>query len=183
MSKFSKKINTIGFLGVFVWVCLLMANPVFPGRSFGSEIPKERLKPGSPALKFRYKDIKGNWVELKDFKGKYVYIDIWATWCGPCKAEIPHLQQLEKEMKGKKIVFVSISCDENKAEWEKYVKKQCLGGVQLYMGKGKDMKNFYQIEAIPRFILLDKKGNIVDAYMTRPSDEKTKKTLIKLKGI
>ena len=51
------------------------------------------------------------------------------------------------------------------------------------MGKGKDVKNFYQIEAIPRFILLDKKGNIVDAYMTRPSDEKTKKTLIKLKGI
>ena len=71
MSKFSKKINTIGFLGVFAWVCLLMANPVFPGRSFGSEIPKERLKPGSPAFHFRYKDSKGNWVELKDFKGKY----------------------------------------------------------------------------------------------------------------
>ena len=183
MSKFSKKINTIGFLGVFAWVCLLMANPVFPGRSFGSEIPKERLNPGSPAFHFRYKDSKGNWVELKDFKGKYVYIDIWATWCGPCKAEIPHLQQLEKDMKGKKIVFVSISCDENKAKWEKYVKEQCLGGVQLYMGKGKDMKDFYQIQSIPRFILLDKKGNIVNAYMTRPSDEKTKKTLIKLKGI
>lgn len=183
MRKFSKKINAIGFLGIFIWVCLLIANPVSPGKIFGNEIPKDRLKAGSPALNFRYKDIKGNWVELKDLKGKYVYIDIWATWCGPCKAEIPHLQQLEKDMKGKKIVFVSISCDENKAEWEKYVKEQRLGGVQLCMGKGKEMKDFYQIQSIPRFILLDKKGNIVDAYMTRPSDEKTKRTLMKLKGI
>mgnify|MGYP005978618845 FL=1 len=86
-------------------------------------------------------------------------------------------------MKGKKIVFVSMSCDEDKAVWEKYVKEQRLSGVQLWMGKGKDMKDFYQIQSVPRFILLDKKGDIVDAFMTRPSDEKTKETLIKLKGI
>ncbi len=173
----------LGFLFVFLFGLLLVGNPVFPKMISGIEIQKERLKAGCPALNFRYKDNKGRWVELKDFKGKYVYIDIWATWCGPCKAEIPYLKQLEKEMKGKKIVFVSMSCDEDKAVWEKYVKEQRLSGVQLWMGKGKDMKDFYQIQSVPRFILLDKKGDIVDAFMTRPSDKKTKETLIKLKGI
>ena len=63
------------------------------------------------------------------------------------------------------------------------MKEEQLGGLQLWMGKGKDMKDFYGIQTIPRFILLDRKGNIVDAWMTRPSDKKTKETLLNLKGI
>ena len=110
-------------------------------------------------------------------------VDFYATWCGPCKAEIPYLKALEKEMKRKKIVFVSISIDENKKEWKTFVEMEKLGGIQLYAGKVKDLVSFYGIDAIPRFILLDKKGNIVNAFMTRPSDKKTKETLMILKGI
>ncbi|WP_303326822.1 TlpA family protein disulfide reductase [Butyricimonas paravirosa] len=143
----------------------------------------KRLESGQPSFNFRYLDVNGKWVSLKDLKGKYVYIDVWATWCGPCKAEIPYLKALEKEMKRKKIVFVSISIDENKKEWKTFVEMEKLGGIQLYAGKVKDLVSFYGIDAIPRFILLDKKGNIVNAFMTRPSDKKTKETLMILKGI
>ena len=142
-----------------------------------------RLKAGQPALNFRYRDINGKWVSLKDFKGKYVYIDIWATWCGPCCGEIPFLKTLEKEMEKNKIRFVSISCDNDKTAWERFVREKGLGGVQLYMGQAKDMNDFYSINSIPRFILIDKKGNIVNASMTRPSDKATKTMLMNLKGI
>ena len=79
---------------------------------------KKELKEGDQAPTFKYLDINGKEVSLSDLKGKYVYIDIWATWCGPCTGELPHLKELEKKMHGKKIVFVSISCDKDKAAWE-----------------------------------------------------------------
>lgn len=68
-----------------------------------------------------FENIKGGTTSLKDLKGKYVYIDVWATWCGPCKAEIPHLKSLEEKYQGKNIVFVSISVDskEDHDAWQK----------------------------------------------------------------
>ena len=95
---------------------------------------KKELKEGDQAPTFKYLDINGKEVSLSDLKGKYVYIDVWATWCGPCQYELSHLKELEKKMHGKKIVFVSISCDKDKAAWEKMVKEQGLGGVQLHNG-------------------------------------------------
>ena len=95
---------------------------------------KKELKEGDQAPTFKYLDINGKEVSLSDLKGKYVYIDIWATWCGPCTGELPHLKELEKKMHGKKIVFVSISCDKDKAAWEKMVKEKGLEGVQLHNG-------------------------------------------------
>lgn len=152
------------------------------------EKPQEeesRLSPGQPCIDFSFSNIDGKTVSLKNLRGKYVYIDVWATWCGPCKAQIPALQKLEKEMEGKKIVFVSISCDDNKKMWEEYVKKEKLGGVQLIMEgeKAEEFSRFFEIEMIPRFILLDKKGKIVNAKMGRPSVAGTKDELMKLKGI
>lgn len=172
------RICSVLIMGLLAWG---MAG--FAAENRGTALQKQRLDPGMPSFNFHYPDINGKTVKLEDVKGKYVYIDIWATWCGPCKAEIPDLKELEKEFRGKKIVFMSISCDTDKAAWEKYVKEEQLGGLQLWMGKGKDMKDFYDIQTIPRFILLDRKGNIVDAWMTRPSDKKTKETLLNLKGI
>ena len=79
---------------------------------------KAKLSVGSEAPDFKYPDIEGNIYSLKDFKGKYVYIDVWATWCGPCCKEIPSLKKLEKKMEKKKIVFVSLSCDKDVAVWK-----------------------------------------------------------------
>ncbi len=68
-------------------------------------------------------------MSLSDLKGKYVYIDVWATWCGPCNAEIPHLKKLEEEFEGRNICFVSISCDDSRNAWERFVQVKQLGGI------------------------------------------------------
>lgn len=136
---------------------------------------------GRPSPTFEnYVDIKGGTKSLSSFKGKYVYIDVWATWCGPCIQQIPYLQDLEKEYHNKNITFVSISTDESRKsggsweaaekKWRDFVKKRNMSGVQLWSGQDFSFQREYQINGIPRFILIDPQGNIVDANAPRPSD-------------
>ena len=130
---------------------------------------------GSPSPKFfNYENYKGGSNSLDDYKGKYVYLDIWATWCAPCKAEIPFLKQLEKDFHGRNIEFISISVDKKQAydKWRKMVEEEELTGVQLYADNDfqSDFIQAYGINAIPRFILIDPEGNIVSANEKRPSD-------------
>ena len=144
---------------------------------------KKRCKLGYLVSNFQFPDINGSTVSLKDFGGKYVFIDVWATWCAPCRREIPYLRKLEEFFHKKKIVFVSISIDQDADDWKRMVKDQKLDGIQLFAGVDKRLKEEFGILTIPRFILLDQEGKVVDAYMTRPSDEVTKERLEKLEGI
>ncbi|MEN8187335.1 MAG: redoxin family protein [Bacteroidota bacterium] len=141
----------------------------------------EAFKPGTPSPKFNYPDVNGKNVSLDDFKGKYVYIDIWATWCAPCKREIPFLKELNKEYKGKDLAIVSLSIDkmENKDKWLQMVKDKNLEGTQIMADKdwNSEFTMAYGIKSIPRFILLDKEGNIVNSDAPRPSDPRLKETL------
>ena len=132
---------------------------------------------------FEAVNVKGETKSLKDFAGKYVYIDVWATWCNPCREQQAELKKLEKLFEGRRIAFVSLSIDKDKAAWEKMVRDEKLVGNQLWMGDNTSFKEVYGINSIPRFILLDKNGRIIDANMTKPSDEKTALTLRKLKMI
>lgn len=133
----------------------------------------EKLK-GLPSPVFDYENFKGGTTKLEDFKGKYVYVDVWATWCGPCRKEIPHLKMVEEKYHGKKIEFVSISVDQAKdhEKWKKMVGDQSLGGVQLFADKdwSSAFVQAYGINSIPRFILIGPDGKIVDADAKRPSD-------------
>lgn len=148
---------------------------------------------GSPSPTFvNFENAKGGTTSLSDLKGKNVYIDIWATWCGPCKAEIPSLKKLEEDYAGKNIAFLSISIDDARShqgsliraneKWKGMVQDMNLGGIQIFAPNGwqttfiKD----YSIKGIPRFILLDKEGNIVDPSAPRPSDEKIRTMLDEL---
>ncbi len=139
-------------------------------------VTADKLGQGKPSPKFAYKSIKGKEVKLEDLKGKLVYIDVWATWCGPCKGELPYLQKLEKEYHRKPIHFVSISVDNTEQPWRKMVKEKKLGGIQLHADKNwrSDFVEAYEIKGIPRFILLDKKGNIISADAPRPSSDEIK---------
>ena len=145
---------------------------------------KDVLK-GKPSPDFKnYENFKGGKTSLKDLRGKYVYVDVWATWCGPCKAEIPHLKTLEKDFHGKNITFLSISVDKeaDKSKWKKMITDKKMGGVQLFADKSwkSDFVTGYKIKGIPRFILIDPKGNVVDANAPRPSSPKIKKMLKEL---
>ena len=128
---------------------------------------------GKPSPTFTYENHKGGTSTLADFKGKYVYIDVWATWCGPCLAEIPHLKKVEAAYHGKNIVFLSISIDAKKdyEKWKNMVNQKQLGGVQLIADNDWNSKfvTDYGIQGIPRFILIDPNGNVVEADASRPS--------------
>lgn len=131
-----------------------------------------RVATGAPSPDFNCTDVSGKKFTLSDFRGKYVYIDIWATWCGPCQREIPHLQKLEERYHGAEICFVSISCDTNRNAWESRVKGG-MKGIQLHFAEGDTFMDAYMISGIPRFILLDKEGRIISADMSRPSNPET----------
>ncbi|WP_299554403.1 TlpA family protein disulfide reductase [Seonamhaeicola sp.] len=145
---------------------------------------------GKPSPTFvNYENYKGGTTSLSDLKGKYVYIDVWATWCGPCKREIPFLKEVEAKYHGKNIEFVSISVDEgrgfkgdtpeakkaaSKEGWKKMIAERDMGGIQLLSDKAwqSDFVQGYKIMGIPRFILIDPEGNVVDANAPRPSSPK-----------
>ena len=132
---------------------------------------------GKPSPKFEaYENYEGGTTSLEDLKDKFVFIDVWATWCGPCKAEIPFLKELENKYHNKNIEFVSISVDNLSAyeKWRAMIKNQNLGGVQL-IANNSFKSNFikeYKINAIPRFIFIDPDGNIISANAPRPSNKK-----------
>lgn len=133
-------------------------------------VKEEVYKVGDYCGDFEFVDIDGNKVKLSSFKGKYILVDIWATWCPPCKREIPHLQALEKRMHGRKIVFVSMSTDKNQKIWKEVVQDTNMTGIQLHSNGDWSFSKAMGANTIPHFVLLDKKGKIVDLKMTlRPS--------------
>lgn len=148
------------------------------------EVSIKNTAPGTQGYPFTYKDINGKDVSFKDFRGKYVYIDLWATWCMPCKKEIPFLKQLEKDFHGKNIEFVSISLDKKKDydKWLKFVKENELTGVQLFSDDAFNTRvaKDYKVTSIPRFLLFDSEGKIIDGDAKRPSHPGLKKQLEKL---
>ncbi|CAD0001745.1 TlpA family protein disulfide reductase [Flavobacterium salmonis] len=144
----------------------------YAAQAYESNAKTNKLK-GKPSPDFDYENYKGGKTKLSDLKGKYVYIDLWATWCGPCRAEIPFLQKIEEKYHGKNIEFVSISIDTAKDhdKWKKFVTDKNLGGVQLFADKdwGSDFVTSYGVNGIPRFILIDPNGNIINPDADRPS--------------
>ena len=121
---------------------------------------------------FNCTDANGKSYTLDDFKGKCIFIDVWATWCGPCKKEAPHFERLAEKFSGKGICFVGLSCDKNREAWVNAVKAGKSNGTQLYLEPGNTFMDDYEITGIPRFILLDKECRIVSAKAPAPSDPK-----------
>lgn len=137
------------------------------------------LSPGMASPAFHdYINYEGGTNSLSDFKGKYVYIDVWATWCVPCIYEMPFMAKIEKEYKGKNIHFLGLSIDRSQDEdkWRKMIANKELGGTQLLADKqiDSDFIRGYYIQGIPRFILLDPEGNIVNNDAPRPSEPRLK---------
>jgi len=137
------------------------------------------LAPGQIAPAFTLLDINGNNVSLSDFKGKYVFIDFWATWCGPCRAEIPAYKQLIADYKGRNVVFISMSVDKDKAAWEKMVKEDKFEWLQLHDPQTIKANKKYLVMYIPTFTLIDPDGKIVNARCPRPSNPELRAILIR----
>lgn len=129
---------------------------------------------GKPAQNFTFEDRNNRKVSLSDYAGKYVVIDFWATWCGPCKYQIPFLRKMEREFHGKNVQFISISADKQKdrAAWVNFIESNEMNGICLITPNAFDcdFARKYAINSIPRFLLIGPDGNMLSSDFRRPSD-------------
>ena len=136
---------------------------------------------GAPCPDLVFEDKTGKQHRISDFKGKYVYIDVWASWCRPCCAEVPHMQKLEKELKNSNVVFVSISIDKDREAWLKKLKELNMHGNQWHAAS-REITELLNIKSIPCFLIYDKEGNLMHYKAPGPSSgEYLKKILTDLK--
>ena len=125
----------------------------------------EKVAIGKHFSDFTLNDVNGKEVSLSDFagKGKYVLVDFWAAWCGPCRREMPNVVDAYKKYKYKGFEVVGVSLDQNKEEWVKGIKDLNMTWPQMSDLKFWDSKvvNLYAIKGIPHTVLLDKEGKII----------------------
>lgn len=147
-------------------------------KSFGKW---EALATGKPAPDFTGITANGEKFSLKDLKGKMVYIDIWATWCGPCRAEFPSSQKLIQEFKGNdQLVFLYVSIDTEVDDWKKSLKtKNVPQGMHInhLVDQPGSISKKYYLSGIPRYILINKDGTIIEAVAPKPSSKEIRPLL------
>ncbi|WP_298710565.1 TlpA disulfide reductase family protein [Chitinophaga sp.] len=122
-----------------------------------------RVKIGTAAPDFTIPDLAGKKISLSAFKGKYVFLDFWASWCSPCIAQIPHLQEINNEFKDKNFLLMAISLDSKQEGWEKAVQKHGLTwlNVSNLKGWGEPVAGLYGVRYLPSNVLIDPAGNVV----------------------
>ncbi|MBK8847351.1 MAG: TlpA family protein disulfide reductase [Bacteroidetes bacterium] len=133
----------------------------------------------------RIKDLDENYFTLEDFKGKVVYIDFWASWCGPCRQQFPFSKALHEKFSKKElkeIEFLYISIDSNEETWRNAVKQNGLEGKNgIVPGDwNSEICRYFKINSIPRYMIMNKKGEVVDFNAKRPADPVVYDDLIKL---
>ena len=135
-----------------------------------------KLLKGQPAIDFTFTDVDGATHRLSDFRGKALYLDFWATWCGPCMQESPFFHKLAAKFEGKDVTFISLSTDTDRDAWLKLVnsKKESLPS---YNTVDETIRSGWAIHYIPRFVLIDKDFRIVDAYAPRPSEPEAEEAI------
>lgn len=129
----------------------------------------KKLSRGEEASNITLTKLKGGSVDLDDFKGNVIVVDLWATWCGPCMKEKPYFENLQSKYKGQNIKFLSISIDKIEV-WRSYFKDKPFVGEQFHIDRRK-LSN-YIVTGIPRFFVIDEKFKIVDVFAPNPSSGK-----------
>jgi thiol-disulfide isomerase/thioredoxin len=141
---------------------------------------KVTIRPGSIAYDFSGKTLEGDSISLKNFYGKVVYVDIWASWCGPCLKEIPYAKKLHGAFQEDKVIFLNVSIDRSPMAWKKMLdnEKDWLG-THIILDR-QELDTFvrnYKLGGIPRYLLIDQTGKIVSADASRPSSKSIKEEI------
>lgn len=138
-------------------------------RTFYEQI--ERVSPGQPAIPFTIPDQEGNPVAMEDFRGKYVLLDFWASWCIPCLDEFPYMKQLYNRYSREDFEIAAISLEEDSLRWRQAIQRFDNPWPQLYGGEGFQQETFeaYRGGGIPFYILVGPDGNILRYNDVRPS--------------
>lgn len=140
------------------------------------------VSPGTPAPDFTGETPDGTQVSLSSLKGKVVYVDIWATWCGPCRAEFPWAKELKKRFEGNnEVVFLYASVDGDPNAWRKFLKTaNSPEGIHLRLSPAEQHKitESYQCGGgVPKYFLIDPQGKIVSTLAPKPSSGKAEEAI------
>jgi thiol-disulfide isomerase/thioredoxin len=131
------------------------------------------LMAGKMAPGITLKTKEGKVVNLSDFKGKVVYLDFWATWCGPCMLEMPHAKRLQDTFVTKDVVFLYVSLDEDEKAWKTTMESKKMMGVHVRASGFSDrIAKSYSVNGIPKYYLIGRDGKIINNNPPRPSDPK-----------
>ena len=125
---------------------------------------KELLKPGASAPDFTIGTPDGKSVRLSDFKGKYVVLDFWATWCPDCRADVPHLKEIHKAYASDSVAFLSVSFDTDKDKWTSYIRDNGMDwahGSELKKWKETTVSSLYYVKWIPSIYLIGPDGKVI----------------------
>ncbi len=142
-----------------------------------------KLSRTNPAAEIFASNLQNQQVKLSDLKGKWVMIDFWATWCGPCLFESPYFEKMAIKYKNENVVFVALSLDQRKDKWETDAKSKSKIVKQWHANDLQKTNADYSIQGIPRFVMIDPKGNFYQAKMARPSDAAFEMILRKALGL
>ena len=154
------------------WAEFLQDNPYPEYTEVVEEVVREasKIKPGQPAPDFTLDDLQGQSVSLSDFKGQAVFLDFWASWCGPCIEAVPYLEELKQQTRDQKVVFLNISLDPAD-EWHQAVDEHGLTGVHVQAPGGRQsaVAQLYQVSGIPSYFLVGPDGRM-DGHVGHVSD-------------
>lgn len=129
-----------------------------------------KLKKGDKAPYFYLVDTAGKPHELSEYKGQVIYMNFWASWCGPCIKSIPEKNELAETLKDQPVVFINVNIDQEKEVWLKALKKHEISGVHLFPegNWSQKIREDYRVSAIPHYVLIDQKGNIAENFTEGP---------------
>ena len=164
----TKAIAFIVFMIIAVAVIILLQ-----GRDSLFKMPvKARLAEGSPAPTFAFPGLDGKDVDLRAYKGKVVFLNIWATWCPPCRDEMPSMERLYRELKGQDFEILAVSLDKDGAKAvAPFVEKNRLS-FPVLLDPGETMKNIYGVTGVPESFIINREG-VIKKIVIGPIDWST----------
>lgn len=133
---------------------------------FGRSHRSSSVNTGNLPPDFTVKTTKGDTMTLSKLKGKVVLIDFWATWCGPCRGEIPHVKQIWNAHKNESFTIIGISADQDPETLNTFLQQENITWPQYYEADGTiNVSEMYNVHAIPYTVLVDKKGHIAEVNL------------------